>query len=259
MGLSTAILHQLNWRGLDHNSISFTTDVDYSWDKSGHKSEQYFKLNLDIGFTWHPDSIWHKHIDTFQSQYMFKADKKRFSQTGSALITGGFLNDYEYTFNSITGKTDRTKIGSFFMPSSFETGVGSGYSFFQHSVINVSLATARLRLVQRKSQTREVEGIIIGSSSTKSLFFDYGFSIQYYISKELNRFMELKANGKMFIKEFHRSNIEIDLRNDLSIKLTRHFRIKADIKVVYAPAFSYKFQFRNEFLLGLFYETVTSP
>lgn len=47
----------------------------------------------------------------------------------------------------------------------------------------------------------------------------------------------------------------MDVSNKLNYKVWKWVQLKADIKMIYDPIISYKMQYRNELLFGVFYES----
>ncbi len=255
-GVSFAVYNALNWKGVDANSLVLTTDPVYKYSLRKASSSQIFQVKLDLGFTYYYDSVWNKHADAIHAHYIYKGGNKPYSHTLSALFNTHLLKSYSYSYAPGTGKAIRQQTEKMFNPALLEMGFGSAYAFKNQSVVNVSLATARLKLLPDSVSAPAGENIPIGVFAGGFMYFDYGFSTQYYLLKKLGSKTELAWNGKLFLKGFHRTMFDMDISNILTVRLTKMMRLKAEIKLVYAPVISFKPQYHNEFLFGLFYNSV---
>lgn len=253
-GLNLSVLNTSNWQGSGFVSFSYSSDIEFDFIKTTPHSKHIYDLTVELGFTRIMDSIWQKHADHVGSQYIFKTGTKKWSQTATIILSAKMLNSYDYAFNTGSGTTGKSRTGSFFSPSVLEIGYGCGFTFFQHSIVNVSLASARLRVIHDSSSDVSNNSIPVAGLQNSKVYFDYGFSLQYILTIAIIRQMEFNSNGKMFLKDFNRDNIETELSGSCLFKVTKYLRLRADFKIMYAPAVSYKLQFRNEFLIGFFYE-----
>lgn len=240
---------------MDLNSYSFSADVEYNFNKTRFFSRDFLNLKFEMGFTRILDSSWYKHADLLSSQYILKVGQKRWSQSASCLLTAKLLNSYDYSFNAQTGNQNKTQTGSFFSPSSLEIGYGSGYTFLKQSIINLSLATARLRITRENGLFLNDGSIPLLLKGNNMVLFDYGFSLQYSIIHDITKIIGFYSSGKMFLKGIHRDKVEMDISQKWMVKITKNLHLRTDVKVVYAPVNSHKMQFRNEFLIGFYYDS----
>ncbi|MDQ3051587.1 MAG: hypothetical protein M3Q95_11925 [Bacteroidota bacterium] len=256
-GLSFSLNHSSSPYSVSGYSLLLISDLGVYYELSTMKASHIYTSKLDIGFTYFQDSIWYKHADKLQVHYLYKAGKNPFSHSLSSLFHSHILNTYSYSSDPVTGKVSSKKTESFLNPFLLEMGLGSGYRISGESVINVSLATARIRSFPESNKAVTTESIPLGTFNSGIIYFDYGFSIQYYLVKEIKSKTEINCNGKIFIKGIERDQYDMDLSNTLIIRLSGWVRLKAEFKFVYAPGISYKPRYYNELSLGLFYNPVT--
>lgn len=256
-GLSFSLNHASVPNSSPGYNILLISDLGVKYDQFNRNASHLCNSKLDIGFTYFQDSIWLKHADRIQFHYLYKAGKSPFSHTFSALFDSHILNTYSYAADPLTGKVSSKKTENFLNPFLLEMGMGSAYRIAKHSVINVSLATARIRSFPDSGTTVTSENIPLGTFNSGSIYFDYGFSIQYYLVKEIKSKTEVKCDGKIFIKGIERDQYDMNLSNTLIIRLSGLVRMKAEFRMVYAPEISYKPRYYNEISVGLFYNPVS--
>jgi len=251
-GISFSMLNQSNWQGVYFNSYSFATDADYNFTKTRTLSRDLLTLKLELGFTRILDSLWYKHADQLSGQYIFKMGRKKTSQTATCLLNAKLLNSFNYSVHPHTGKKIKNKTGSFFNPSTFESGYGIGYTFLKQSIVNFSLATARLRILH-DTEILVQDGIInVTHFGHNQVVFDYGFSLQYNILHDLSKLISFNSTGKMFLKGVDNNKVEMDISQKWILKITKNLHMKTDVKLVYAPLISHKMQMRNELMFGFY-------
>lgn len=256
-GLSFSFNHATTPKSSPGYTIILISDIGIKYDQVNRNASHLYNSKLDIGFTYFQDSIWQKHADRIQFHYLYKAGKTPFSHTFSALFDSHILNTYSYSPDPLTGKVSSKRTENFLNPFLLELGMGSAYRIATNSVINVSLATARIRSFPDSGTTVTSENIPLGIFNSGIIYFDYGFSIQYYFVKEIKSKTELKCDGKIFIKGIERDQFDMNLSNILIIRLSRLIRMKAEIRMVYTPEISYKPRYYNEISIGLFYNPVS--
>lgn len=254
-GLDISILNTSNWQGVDLNSYSFSTDMEYDFIRSRPLSRDFFNLKLELGFTRILDSVWYKHADQLCSQYILKVGQNKWSQSANCMLNAKLLNSYEYVINSQTGNQNKIQTGTFFSPSSLEIGYGINYIFLKQSIINFSLATARFRISSENRMAINDGSIALSRLGKSYVLFDYGFSLQYSILHDITKIISLHSSGKMFLKGLHREKVEMDISQKWMLKITKSLHLRTDVKIVYAPVISHKMQLRNEFMVGFYYDS----
>ncbi|MBL0342325.1 MAG: hypothetical protein IPP71_16305 [Bacteroidetes bacterium] len=170
-------------------------------------------------------------------------------------FTTQLFNSYTSYFDPVIKQTKREWAGSILNPATFENGFGLGLSFGKKSMLNVSLATVRLRtepIIRSQSTTNKN---VIGNLPRGKLIFDYGVSTQALTSNELTEKLAMNSTAKFFIKGFQREYFELDVSNKINYTIWKCFQLRADVKLVYDPLVSLKMQYRNELLFGVFYDS----
>ncbi|MBL0342326.1 MAG: hypothetical protein IPP71_16310 [Bacteroidetes bacterium] len=73
--LSSSFTNSKNWKGVSFNSLSVALDVDFNRAKINEKSNLLFTAKTELGFTKFIDSIWNKHADKVNCNYVWKNKK----------------------------------------------------------------------------------------------------------------------------------------------------------------------------------------
>ena len=61
-------------------------------------------------------------------------------------------------------------------------------------------------------------------------------------------------NTRLFGNGIDRDHVSFDLTNMIVVKLWKYIQLRADTRLNYNPMLSYNMQFRQEVLVGFFYE-----
>lgn len=254
-GVNSTFVNSSNWKGSTVNTFSVSVDADYLFNKISEKSTTLFSTKTEIGYTKFIDSIWNKHADKLNSQLIWKQKKKRLDSSFSAALTAQLLNSYLYDYDPTTNKNRKQRTGGFFNPASFETGFGFGITFWNTSIFNLSLASARILIDPNNEKTAASGKKYIGAVDKGVVLFDYGCSMQILALKELYKKVEINSSSKFFVNGFDKYRVQLDMVHKFNYSIWKWLQVRADIKIVYDPLFSTKLQYRNELLFGVFYDS----
>lgn len=251
--LAGSFLNEFKGSSVIQNSLLLITKNDYDLLKSGDKYSHILKAGCELGFTAYMDSVFVKHSDKVNIHYIHKSGPATLSRSASFQFVSSLLHSYDYVFNSATGKTDRVRTGSVLCPAETDFGYGVSYLFGNNSLINISLATARFTVKPEYLLVPDETRILLARSGKKLLYFDYGFSLQYYVIRKLNSFVSINFTGKAFIKSLKKDQYEFESSNILSVKITKTVEVKLESKWIYLPVTPYNLRVRNELLIGLYF------
>ena len=83
----------------------------------------------------------------------------------------------------------------------------------------------------------------------------YGCSLQLILDESFrNKTILLDHQSNIVANSLSAEGIRMDIQNRISFKLFRYLQLRFDTRLLYDPSFSYKMQYRQEVLLGIFYD-----
>ena len=183
---------------------------------------------------------------------------KKLSHSYSLFIQSQMLKSWQYVYHDDTKQQKRELKGWFMAPGVIELAYGLNWYFWERSRINIAFASCRL-----SSKPRFPNDIDNNAEQDESLFkskrryikSEYGFSSQLYIRKDLYPKVVLWDNqSRFFFNAFNRIGVHVDISNRFTIRFLKYLQFRVDTQIVYNPNFSHKLSYRQELLLGLFFE-----
>jgi hypothetical protein len=253
--LSSSFTNSSNWKGTTFNSLSAALDLDFNRSRNTPRSTTLFLLNSELGFTKFIDSIWNKYADKLNCNYIWKNKKRKIDHSCTFSFNAQMLNSYLHSYDPVLNKTNSEWTGSFFNPAKFEIGYGFGYSFWEKSMLSLSISTIRFRTEPNISSQSIKSKDVIGRINRGKLLFDYGVSANALTTKEFTSKITLNSNVRIFMKGINKESVELDASHKINYIIWKWFQLRADLKMIYDPGISLKMQYRNELLFGMFYDS----
>lgn len=256
--LSASYIDQRNWDLENHSMVSFLGAIDLRQRltrKSGW--EHCHSFHTEISYMRYADSIWLKSSDyaRLRLQWNDKSNKK-FQYSYAVFFSTQWLNNYTNT-QTETG-IHRDWSGGIFNPATLELAYGFNKNLWKSSSINIAFVTAKFNTRPRNSEfpdsTREQDQslFITKHSYVKSA---YGFSAQLNVYEELYQKIILVENdSRLFFNALNRTAINFDFNNRIAIRFLKYLQLRFDLHLIYNPDYSKNLQYRQEVLLGVFYE-----
>jgi hypothetical protein len=248
---SAAITGQQNWYGNSEGAISLNAGLDLRYKR---KNDIYFsdhRFRGEIGYLKPQEDQWRKNNDLLRlSLQWFKVVNPGWKQGFSARLNTQWLSTWK-----ITGDNNQKKwTGGFMNPFSLDCSYDFIRPIFKNSRLMLSLATLSLSAIPRKNSRLQPEDIL-AETQHAHIRSRYGCSLQLFIDESFrDNTILLDHQSSIIANELSRDGIHIDLQNRVCIKLFRYLQLRLDTRIIYEPQFSYKMQYRQEVLLGIFYE-----
>lgn len=83
---------------------------------------------------------------------------------------------------------------------------------------------------------------------------NYGFSVATAINKNFGDHVQWINNTRIFGNGLDRDHVNLQFSNMVIVKLWKYLQLRFDTRLAYNPMLNYKMQFRQEALIGFFYE-----
>jgi len=257
--LSFSYLQQNNWQTISNSAISVFSNVSLRHTiqhASGWKHDYLFQA--DLSYIHLSDSTWIKNTDLVKLNMQWYEPKGvRFTHTYGLLLTTQLLNSFKVSQES----QKKYWSGGFLNPATIGLMYGINFNFLKNSKLDVNFASVKLdllpRLLEENIQSASLEHTLL---KTKHAFINsaYGFSAMLTMEESFfSNTIILENNSILFFNALNRSQINLDINNRIAIRFFKFMQLKFDTRIVYNPNESFQLQYRQEVLLGVFYEHQT--
>ena len=258
--LSASYVNYSNWLGQDHDTWSFLSNIDFKHRRafSSGWSHDYL-LKTELGYLHYSDSVWMKNADRFKVTLQWTEKRgKALSHSYSFYLQSQFLKSYQVVYDAEQDGAVKKLKGWFLAPAVLEIAYGLNWYFWDYSRMNVAFATFRLssrpRIPEDPNDLSEEDQSLF-KSKRKTIKTEYGFSTQLYINKDIYpKVLLWDHQSRFFFNALNRFGIHADISNRFTIRFLKYLQFRIDTHLLYEPDISRKLSYRQELLLGFFYE-----
>jgi len=252
--LSASYAASENWGGQDLKNYAFMGNVLYRHNLFAGTRSHMHQLMADVGYLKFVDSVWVKNMDRLQTNFLWSSTGKRFNRSYTIAFGTQFLPNTFATYDFEQNKLVERSVGGFMNPFTLEAGYGAVFTFWNTSNLNFAFATLRLN-----SSPKETTPTTFAESNTLEgrnayYFLTYGFSVVAAVNKPVGKHVQWINNTRFFGNGLDRDHVNVDFSNMVIIKLWKYLQLRLDTRVAYNPLLNYNIQFRQEALIGFFYE-----
>ncbi len=252
--LSASYVDYKNWNGENHSAITLLSNAEYKHRltaSNGWTHDHLFKA--EAGFLNYTDSMWIKSADQFRIAMQWnERPGKYLTHSYSVFVQSQFMNSYDYDYSE-DGNLLKEKVGWLMAPARMELAYGLNWRFWESCRINTAFATCRISTLPLNEDLDQEEHFIL--TKRKIVKSEYGFSTQIYINREFyDKHLVWDQTGRIFFNAIDKHSVFADFSNRFTLKFLKYMQFRMDTHFIYDPDFSTKPSWRQEFLLGLFYE-----
>lgn len=255
--LSSSYSTSSNWQGQDLRNFSFLGNVLYKHNVQDSTRSHAHQVLADLGYLKFVDSLWVKSVDRLQVNLLWASQNKRFDHSYSILLNTQFLANTTWTFDVEQQRTTRTSVGGFMRPFSLEAGYGAVLRFWNTSSINFAFATLKLSGYPKELTAPQFSDATLMQSQAMNYYMSYGLDVITAINKPIGQRLQWINNSRAFCNGFDKDHVNFEASNMLIVKLWKYIQFRFDTRVAYNPMLNYQVQFRQEALIGFFYERNT--
>ena len=214
----------------------------------GRQHEHYFHTQL--GYAAYPDSIWIKDADIIKVQLRWMAKGKYGAlQTWSVRFQTQWLNTWNYT------EEGREWRAGFMNPAKIELGYAYSWDFLKNSSLMINPATLQVNVQPVASTSYQYTETPAISGKKANVYSRYGFSTVLTMDETFAEGVILLSHqSHFFCNAISPKQIQFDLYNRLCFRFLKYLQIRLETSLNYLPEQSLKLQYRQEVLLGIFYE-----
>ena len=249
--LSGSYVTERDWTGQAQNYIILKGLAEARFRKklqSGWQHEHY--VHTQLGYTAITDSIWMKSADILKIHLRWMEENKRkVIHTYSLRFQTQWLSTWRINENS------RQWMAGFMNPSGLELGYSFSWYFLENSSLMLTPATLQLSVMPRTILSpAAVEDPSIRLPHA-NMYSRYGFSGTLNIEESFyNNVLVLSHQSHLFCNAISAQNIQFDVSNRVSVRFLKYLQLRLDTSILYQPDQTSKLQYRQEVLLGIFYE-----
>jgi hypothetical protein len=172
----------------------------------------------------------------------------------SILLNTQFLPNTLWQYNLDREEFAPTQVGGFLRPFSLEAGYGTVWSFWGISTINIAFATLKLSGHPKETVAPAFQDATFFEGQRMNFYASYGLGIATAINKPIGKRVQWINNSRAFCNGFDRDHVNFEISNMVVVKLWKYLQLRFDTRLAYNPMLNYDLQFRQEALIGFFYE-----
>ena len=252
--LSSSYTTSTNWQGRDLRNFSFVGNLQYRHGALVGDNKHAHVVLADVGFQKFVDSIWVKSVDRLQVNLLWSTQGARIKHSYSVLLNTQFLPSSTWKYDAELGRTTERRVGGLMRPFTLEAGYGAVITFWNTSNINFAFATLKLSGYPKESVAPIFRDATFIAAPSMNYYASYGFGMVTAINKPIGKHLLWINNSKAFCNGFDKDHASFDFSNMLIVKLWKYIQFRFDTRLAYNPVLNYDIQFRQEALVGFFYE-----
>lgn len=249
--LSGSYVTERDWTGQAQNYVLLKGLAEARFRKkllNGWQHEHY--VHTQLGYTAITDSIWIKSADVVKIQLRWMEENNRkVMHTYSLRFQTQWLSTWSMNENS------RQWMAGFMNPSGLELGYSFSWYFLENSSLMLTPATLQLSLTPRNTfAMTNVEDPAFRLRHA-NMYSRYGFSGTLNMEESFyDNVLVLSHQSHLFFNAISSEKIQFDVTNRVSIRFLKYLQLRLDTQLLYQPEQLKKIQYRQEVLLGVFYE-----
>ena len=253
--LSTSFIVQKNFYQSDVRNFVFLGNADYYKRVSTNKFIQTYHFKTDLGYLKYLDSSWTKYSDDWRVNIIFEEhNNAKVTHSYSLILYSQFLNTYSPVYD-VEGKQTEKWRGGFLNPASLNFSYDVNINFWEYSNLLLGLSAVRIITRPRFEGVIEPKETPIIKTDHSYILAAYGMSGQLSIySKKISETVTWDNTSSFFVNGVSKDQASFDFENKFTIKFLKCLQFRLETHIIYDPLYSYNLQYRQEFLIGAFYE-----
>ena len=252
--MSASYAASQNWGGQDIKNYAFVGDLIYRHNVFEGSRSHAHQLMADLGYLKFVDSVWVKNIDRIQANLLWNSTGRKFNQSYMLALGTQFLPNTVSLYDVERNVFQARSLGGFMNPFALEAGYGAVFTFWNTSNINFAFATLKLSSSPKETTPAPFAESNLLEGRKAYYFLSYGFSIATSINKSFGNHVQWINNTRVFGNGVDRDHVNFDFGNMVVVKLWKYLQLRMDTRLAYNPMLNYNLQFRQEVLVGFFYE-----
>lgn len=140
-------------------------------------------------------------------------------------------------------------------PAAITLGYSFTFDFLENSNLLIAPATLQVNIQPEQSTSMTFKERPLLKSKHSHIYSRYGFSaflnMDEYFYKD---FILLQHRSQFFLNAMSAQHIQFDISNRLCFRFLKYVQLRFDTTLTYLPEQTLKLQYKQEVLLGIFYE-----
>jgi hypothetical protein len=250
--ISCAITGQQNWQGNSEGAITLSAGADLKYNSRKGVNFAEHRFRGELAYLQPQNERWIKNNDLLRiSMLCYKKPTTGWKTGFSARLTTQWLS----TWKNNPENNRQLWYGGFMNPFAFDCSYDFTKPLFKNSRILLSLATVTVTGTPVKRYYGRMEEIMIRGKNSY-IRSRYGCSLQLILDESFrNNTILLDHQSNIVANSLSSDGLRMDIQNRITFKLLRYLQLRFDTRLLYDPVYSYKIQYRQEVLLGVFYDT----
>ncbi len=252
--LSASYATSSNWNGQDLRNFALVGNVLYSHNLFTATHSHSHQFMADLGYLKYLDSTWEKSLDRLQVNLLWNNTGRKFNSSYTVAFGTQFLPASFPEYDVEQDKLINRQVGGFLNPFNLQLGYGGVFTFWGRSNINFAFATVQFNSSPKEMTAPAFTDANVIEGKRAFYFLNYGFCIATAINKNFGERVQWVNNTRIFGNGLDRDHVNLQLSNMVIVKLWKYLQLRFDTRLAYNPLLNYKMQFRQEALIGFFYE-----
>lgn len=213
----------------------------------GRRSDHLFTTQL--GYTSYTDSVWRKSSDQFRLRLYWTGNGAgKIRRSCTVQLRSQWLTTWKYSDGL------RRWNAGFMNPLLFDAAYGFHIPLLRNSYFTFEPASLRIHVYPQTLPPAAVDQNLFRTRHS-SVASGYGFSGGVLIDEVYyNDRLQWQQQARFFCNSFGPDRIRFDLTNRFCLRFLRHLQLKLETVLTYEPEYTYRIQYRQEILLGIFHE-----
>ena len=249
--LTLSSLLFINWqRDQNANQVIVLHDLVYQCQTdNARKFRVIQKIIHHLGGQYFFDSIFRFHVDynILETRLEWRL-RKHHGIFLSSILSTRLFNEYTFSVND-SGNLVKTLNSSFLTPMIGTFSGGFQFNWPQFGSLNFGLTSAKLTWIRdKKIYEAQQTNIYYGVASDKKNRFEYGFSLQLLIDKDLVKWMHWNCDLLLFKNA--EAPVDVTMRNLFTFLIARFLNTSIQTRLFYEEKKSEKMQVENMVSVG---------
>ena len=252
--LSASYASSSNWNGQNLRNFALLGNLLYTHSLFSASHSHMHQVMADLGYQKFVDSTWVKSIDRVMVNLLWNNTGKKFNSSYSVSFSTQFMPDAVPEYDAEQDKLVERSVGGFLNPFDLQLGYGGVFTFWGRSNINFAFATLQMSSSPKEFTSPAFADANVIEGKRAYYFMNYGFSVSTAINKTFGEHVQWINNTRIFGNGLDRDHVNLQFSNMVIVKLWKYLQLRFDTRLAYNPMLNYKMQFRQEALIGFFYE-----
>ncbi|MCL4282606.1 MAG: hypothetical protein KJZ58_10105 [Flavobacteriales bacterium] len=252
--LSASYAASDNWNGQDLRNFALQGNLLYNHNRFATTHSHSHQAMADLGYQKFVDSTWVKSLDRLQVNLLWNNTGRKFNSSYTVAFGTQFLPASFAAYDIEQDKLVDHSVGGFLNPFTLQLGYGGVFTFWGRSSINFAFATVQISSSPKELTSTAYADANVIEGKKAYYFMNYGFSIATAINKQFGGHVQWVNNSRFFGNGLDRDHVNLQFSNMVVVKLWKYLQLRFDTRLAYNPLLNYKMQFRQEVLIGFFYE-----